>query len=83
MQKAQGWMAPTATPKTAMCHTIQSRRLTTWTSTDTREHLVNYRARTPGIAIAQPAEKMKSDTSEVNWTKHEGMQEACQMTLEN
>ena len=83
MQKAQGWMAPTAALKTAMRRTIQSRRPTTWTSMDIREHLAIYRAHTPGIAIAQPAEKMKSDTSEVSWTKHEGMHEACQMTLEN
>ena len=38
---------------------------------------------TLGIATAQPAEKMKSDTSEVSWTKHEGMHKACQMALEN
>ena len=76
-------MAPTATLKTAMHHTIQSRRPTTWTSTDIREHPAIYRACTPGIAIAQPAEKMKSDTSEVSWTKHEGTHKTCQMTLEN
>ena len=83
MRKAQGWTAPTATLKTATCRTIQSRKPTTWTSTDIKEHLVNYRAHTPGIAAAQPAEKTKSDTSEVSWTKHEGMHEVCQMTLEN
>ena len=43
----------------------------------------NYRARTLGIAVTQPAEKTKSDTSKVSWTKHEGMHAACQMTLEN
>ena len=69
--------------KTATRRTIQSRRPTTWTSTDIREHPAIYRACTPGIAIAQPAEKTKSDTSEVSGTKHEGMHEACQMTLEN
>ena len=64
-------------------HTIQSRRPTTWTSMDIREHLAIYRTHTLDIAVAQPAEKMKSDTSEVSWTKHERMHEACQMTLEN
>ena len=83
MWKAQGWTAPTAAIKTATCHTIQSRRPTTWTSMDIREHLVNYRAHTSGIATAQPAKKTKSDTSEVSWTKHEGTHETCQMTLEN
>ena len=83
MRKAQGWMAPTATLKTAMCHAIQDRRLTTWTSMDIREHPVTNRACTPGIAIAQPTRKMRSDTSEVSWTKHEGMHRACPMTSEN
>ena len=83
MWKAQGWMAPTATLKTAMRHAIQDRRPTTWTSMDIREHLVTNRARTPGIAIAQPARKTRSDTSKVSWTKHEGMHEACPMTSEN
>ena len=83
MWKAQGWMVPTATPKTAMHHTIQSQRLTVWTSMDIKEHLANYRARTSGIAAAQPAEKTKSDTFEVSWIKHKGTHEACQMTLEN
>ena len=58
-------------------------KLTAWTSMDIKEHLANYRARTSGIATAQPAKKTKSDTSEVSWTKHKGMHEACQMTLEN
>ena len=80
--EAQGWTAPTAALKTAMRHTIQSRKPTTWTSTDIREHPVNYRAHTPDITVAQPAEKMKSDNSQVSSTKHEGMHEACQ-TLEN
>ena len=52
-------------------------------STDIKEHPANYRARTSGIATAQPAEKTKSDTSEMSWTKHEETHEACQMTLEN
>ena len=43
----------------------------------------NLQGCTPGIAIAQPARKTRSDTSEVSWTKHEGMHEACQMTSEN
>ena len=76
-------MAPTSALRTAMHHTIQSRRPTAWTSTDIREHPAIYRAHTPGIAIAQPAEKTKSDTSKISWTKHEGMHGACQMTLEN
>ena len=38
---------------------------------------------TPGIAVAQPARKMRSDTSKVSWIKHEGMHKACQMTSEN
>ena len=58
---------------------IQDRRLTIWTSTGIREHPAIYRDHTPGIAIAQPARKTRSDTSEVSWTKHE----ACQMTSEN
>ena len=52
-------------------------------SMDIKEHLATYRARTSGIATAQPDEKMKSGTSEVSWTKHEEMHEACQMTSEN
>ena len=38
---------------------------------------------TMGIAATQPAEKIKSDTSDLSWTKNEGTHEACQMTLEN
>ena len=34
-------------------------------------------------SIAQPARKMRSDTSEVSWTKHEGTHGACPMTSEN
>ena len=48
-----------------------------------KEHLVTYRARTLGIAAAQPAEKTKSGTSEVIWTKHEETHNTCQMTSEN
>ena len=48
-----------------------------------REHLATNRAHTPGIAVAQPARKMRSNTFEVSWTKHEGMHEACPMTSEN
>ena len=66
--------------KTAMCHAIQDQRPTTWTSTDIREHLVTNRARTLGIAEAQPAKKTRSDTSEVSWTRHKGTQEACPTT---
>ena len=76
-------MASTAALKTAMCHAIQDRRLIIWTSTDIREQLVTNRAHTPGMAEAQPARKTKSDTSEVNWTKHGGMHRACPMTSEN
>ena len=83
MQKAHGWMAPTAALKTATCCTIQNRRLTTWTNTDIREHLATTRAHTSGTAKAQPAKKMRSGTSEVSWTKHEGTHKACQMTSEN
>ena len=83
MRKAQGWMVPTATLKTATCHAIQDRRLTTWTSTDIRKHPATNRTHTLGIAIAQLARKMRSDTSEVSWTKHEGMHEACPITSEN
>ena len=64
-------------------HTIQSQRPTAWTSMDIRQHLATCRARTSGIAAAQPAEKTKSGTSEVSWTKHEETHEACQMTSEN
>ena len=35
------------------------------------------------IAAVQPAERMKSGTSEMNQTKHEEMHEVCQMTSEN
>ena len=58
-------MAPTAALKTATRHAIQDQRPTTWTSTDIREHPATNRACTLGIAIAQPARKMRSDTSEV------------------
>ena len=64
-------------------HVIQDRRPTIWTSTDIREHLATNRAHTPGIAVAQPARKTRSDTSEVSWTKHEGMHGACPTTSEN
>ena len=70
-------------PQDSHVHTIQSQRLTAWTSMDIKEHLATYRAHTSGIATAQPAEKMKSGTSEVSWTKHEETHEACQMTSEN
>ena len=50
---------------------------------DIKEHPAIYRAHTLGIAIAQPAKKTRSSTSEVSWTKHKGMHEACQMTSEN
>ena len=50
---------------------------------DIREHSATNRARTPGIAKAQPARKMRSDSSEVSWTKHEGMHGACPTTSEN
>ena len=69
--------------QTATCRTTQSRRLTAWTSTDIKECPATYRDHTLGIAAAQPAEKTKSGTSEMSWTKHEEMHEACQMTSEN
>ena len=62
-------------------HTRQ--KLTIWTSTDIRENPATNRACTLGIAEAQPDRKMRSDTSEVNWTKHEGMHGACPMASEN
>ena len=62
-------MASTAALKTAMHCTIQDRGPMTWTSTDIREHPVANRTPTPGIAEAQPARKMRSDTFEVSWTK--------------
>ena len=83
MWKAQGWMVPTATLKTAMHHAIQDQRPTTWTSTDIREHPVTNRAHTLGTAEAQPAKKMRSGTSKVNWTKHKGTHGACPTTSEN
>ena len=43
----------------------------------------NHQGLMPGIAEAQPARKTRSDTSEANWNKHRGTQEACQMTSEN
>ena len=64
-------------PQDSHAHTIQDKRLTIWTSTDIRENPVTNRACTPGIAVAQPARKMRSDTSKVSWTKHEGMHGAC------
>ena len=70
-------------PQTATCHAIQDRRPTTWTSTDIREHLATNRALTLGTTEAQPAKKMRSGTSKVNWTKLEGMHGACPMTSEN
>ena len=54
-----------------------------WTSMDSREDTATTRAPTPGIAKAQPARKMRSDTFEANWTKHGRMHGACQMTSEN
>ena len=36
-----------------------------------------------GHGRSQPARKMRSDTSEVSWTKHGGMHGACPMTSEN
>ena len=62
---------------------IQDKRLTIWTSMDIRENLATNRAHTPGIAEAQPARKMRSDTTKVSWTKHEGTHRACLMTSEN
>ena len=50
---------------------------------DSTEPPATCRAHTPGIAAAQPAKKTKSGTSEVSWTKHVEMHEACQMTSEN
>ena len=41
-------------------------KMITWTSMDIREHPATNRAHTPGIAIAQPARKRRSDTSEVS-----------------
>ena len=76
-------MASTATLKTAMRCAIQHRGPMIWTSTDIRKHPVTNRAPTLGIAEAQPARKMISDTFEANWTKHRGMHGACQMTSEN
>ena len=38
---------------------------------------------TLGIARVLPAERTKLGTSKMNWTKHEEMHEACQMTSEN
>ena len=35
-----------------------------------QENPATNRARTLGMAEAQPARKMRSDTFEVNWTKH-------------
>ena len=64
-------------------HAIQNKRPKIWTSMDIKENPVTTRARTPGIAEAQAAKKMRSDTSEVNWSKHGGTQEACPMTSEN
>ena len=63
-----------------MCHAIQDRGLTIWTSTDIREHPAANWAPTPGIAKAQPARKTRSDTFEVSWTKHRGMHGACSTT---
>ena len=83
MWKARGWMAPIATLRMAMHRTTQGQRPTAWTSTDIKECPVTYRTRALGIAAVQPAKKMKSGTSEVSWTKHIGMHEACQMTSEN
>ena len=60
---------------------IQDRGLMIWTSTDIRECLATNRAPTLGIAETQPARKMRSDTFEVNWTKHGGMHEACPTTI--
>ena len=64
-------------------HALHHTKPTAWTSTDISECLVTCRAHTPGIATAQPAEKTKSGTSKVSWTKHKETQEACQMTSEN
>ena len=75
--------APTATPRMATHRTTQSQRLTAWTSTRIKERLVTYRARTSGIATVKPAERTKSGTSRMNWTKHEETHEVCQMTSEN
>ena len=76
-------MESIAALKTATCCTIPDRGPTIWTSTDIREHPATNRVPTPGIAKAQPARKMRSDTFEANWTKHRGMHEACPMTSEN
>ena len=76
-------MASTATHKTAMHHTTCDRGPIIWTSTDIREHTAASRAPTLGIVEAQPAKKMRSDTSEVSCTKHREMHGACPMTSEN
>ena len=54
-----------------------------WTSTHIKECPAIYRARTLGIAAVLPAERTKSGTSEMNWTKHEEMHKVCHMTSEN
>ena len=76
-------MASTATLKTAMRHAIRDRGQRIWTSTDIREHTATSRAPTLGMAEAQPARKMRSDTFKVSWTKHGGTHGACPMTSEN
>ena len=56
---------------------------TAWTSIHIKERLAIYRARTSGLAAVLPAERTKSGTSEMNWTKHEEMHKVCQTTSEN
>ena len=43
----------------------------------------NLQGPTSGIATVQPAERTKSGTSEMNWTKHEETHKVCWMTSEN
>ena len=64
-------------------HAPHHMKPTAWTSTCIKEHLAIYRARTSGIAAVLPAERTKSGTSEMNWTKHEETHKVCQMTSEN